>query len=394
MMGRTNTVYAETSDTSELSLHVESILTPSNDAIWKIEYLNNIFFVFLDNGRVMYGEDIKELEYLKKDGDYLTLSHVIYTNGTYAFIAQGSSISTITIYKTQDLLSFTTCVFQNTNTSNSVCPMGIFLSGKGKIVILFMYIEDRIVKGHKFYLGVFNSIDDIPEDGTGCEKFDQIECPFRETVSLLDERRTIMYKDRLFLPKFHLGSSSYSYNCSYIISLDGNIEEETNHVDAYFIGDMMYFNINGDIYYSLNGISYSRITNYIECGIKRIRAMFAYDENQIGIFCFDIDDNTVFALADSHTHIDDALRTAVDVNEILGAINCSCMVGGYTYLGSSGGMIYKTIADYSGNNNAPNISVIKTLSAKQALSESKNYTEKKYAELEARIAALEAHIEE
>lgn len=374
MMGKTNTVFAEVSETNELSLKVESILTDTTESIWKIEHINNIFFVFLNNNRVLYGEDIKSLQYLKKEEDYVNATHVIYIDQTYAFVDNHlKKEPQFEIYKTQDLKQFTIYTIE-TSDSSYTWPMGIFLSSNKKVIILF-----EIGYGEDVYLGVFDEINDSIESMTG-----YTNTGFRMNISnTTDEdffRNIRIFKDRLFIPIIGYG------NGGVIMSLAGEYSKTSNLQNVFFVGDVVIYVSNYSVYYSQNGYDSSLLgKSPVSSDIKVVTV----NENNIGIFY-----DQKFAFAESYKDIIDAFKSEIDEKEIIGSIICSCPVGEYTYLGCSGGMIYKIFVDFSGSDTTPSISVLKTLSAKQALADSKNYTDKKYAELEARIAALEANMED
>lgn len=58
---------------------------------------------------------------------------------------------------------------------------------------------------------------------------------------------------------------------------------------------------------------------------------------------------------------------------------------GNTYLGFTGGIIVKLYIDQDGTTQLPDVQLIKTLSAKQALAQAKQYTDEKVAELMAYV---------
>lgn len=59
--------------------------------------------------------------------------------------------------------------------------------------------------------------------------------------------------------------------------------------------------------------------------------------------------------------------------------------GEYTYLGGPDGIIVKCFLDMDGSYQRPEIALVKTLAAKEALAEANKYTDEKLAELKAYV---------
>lgn len=68
MLGKTNLLFVAEDEAAELAFKPEYILTSSSGNILKIEYINNLYFVFTSDNKVLYGSDINSLQTLKKDG--------------------------------------------------------------------------------------------------------------------------------------------------------------------------------------------------------------------------------------------------------------------------------------------------------------------------------------
>ena len=122
-------------------------------------------------------------------------------------------------------------------------------------------------------------------------------------------------------------------------------------------------------------------------GTAKSPCIMEFEDGVIGLF-YKSGSTYKFTVAESPSKIISAMDNAVEVN-IIGNILTGMENAGHTYIGCTGGVILKTYADYSGNGNAPDVALLKTLSAKQALAESKKYTDERFAALEARVALLE-----
>ena len=82
MLGKTNILFVSKNDASEAQIVQEKILTASSGKIVKIEFLNDLVFAYTDAG-VLYGTDVKTMDYIRKDGENLTATHFIYHGGKY-----------------------------------------------------------------------------------------------------------------------------------------------------------------------------------------------------------------------------------------------------------------------------------------------------------------------
>lgn len=373
MLGKTNAVYAESAETALLSFESESILTLSSSNIWKIEYVNNIFFVFLDNFSVLYGTDIKNLQFLMKEGSNFLATHVVYKDETYAFVSTDEELDSLgtqyfNVYISTDLINFDVITISNK-----------FLKGRDLFGI-FLSSTERIIVMTDSCLGIFDSFNKMKENIASIVEITYISVSNKDAKN--QKRKTRISNDRIF-------TGYDGFNNPRVITLDGN--EENIVCQPTIIHETFYYTAatanETSIYYSLNGIDYLHIAD-VDISFRSIE--FAeYENGAIGILA-KTKDTYSFALVEANSEIADALSNLVDGSSIFETIECFCNVGMYTYLGCTGGIIMKTWVDYSGKGNAPNVTVLKTLSAKQALNESKLYTNKQIAALEERVTALEA----
>lgn len=362
MLGKTNTIYKEMEDSTELTLHTEIILTDATRTVSKIEYVNNMFFVFL-SGRVMYGKDITELEYLKNGDEYIEADYVIYHNEKYLFPCRKSADSTggFKIYATTNFVDYKTTKISNTNDkgSNPLYITGIFVNSKGKIEIVLHGNVNQI------WFGIFDTIEDV--EMLGFKSYNWVSYSTSDSISIK------MYNDYIFL---RIGKGAQVLSQDY-----SNAVIEV--MPDLFCGDIFYRASVKSIYYSINGI------DWVLLGEAPVwtKHFARYENNTIGMFTEE-SSSYRFAFAETRQSILDSFTNIIDASSIIGQIQCSVNVGQYTYLGCTGGAVYKTWVDYSSNNLAPDVSVLKTLSAKQALAEAKKYTDQRFEELEAMIREL------
>lgn len=381
MLGRTNAVYKEISETAELSLGIEEIITPTSASIVKIEHLNDKFFAFTDDWTILYGEDMEHLQFLKKDGENLVASSAVYKDGTYGFLTKDSPT---TLYTSSDLSDYEEKEIKTEeyNTKNGYIGM----SSDSKIVILTGYVKGS--NNTCYCIGIFESFDEISWDKFIIKDYDYSE-HFTPCLAI--------WKDR-----FILDSES-------VISLDGSINQLcfSKVTCADITKNMIMFYKKSkyadtvQIYISTNGINARMIGEYyIETdGYLEDIMLVDYEMGMLGVYLkCGISDSVLrsykwkFCLVNSVDQIGQAIEKLIEINVLAGTegAQCFCQHGIYTYLGATGGSIYKTWIDESGSSTSPEVGLVKTLSAKQALQEAKKYCDNQYADLAERIAVLEA----
>ena len=118
--------------------------------------------------------------------------------------------------------------------------------------------------------------------------------------------------------------------------------------------------------------------------------VFEYDGNIALIYSCTENESTVkkMIIASTPKGLVDATNNAIPV-AIDYVIHSDLYKEDYAYLGCTGGIIIKAKLEYSDSSLTPEVVVIKTLAAKEALAQSKRYTDEQVTVLEARVAALE-----
>ena len=382
MLGRTNAMFVSMEEAAPIQLIQEMILTVSTADIWKIEYVNGKYFAFLDDEKVLYGEDVGNLAILKNGDGPLLASHVIYADGKYYFgrAAEGDTNSKYAaVQASRDLSSF-----QEINIREGHGIAGLYQSTAGKIVLLIYYSSSSSGNFKRLAMLVADTLEGYQEEG---QNFISIGVSSYFSPDQGYFKRSRLIKDRVVMTE-RTGTSTTSDTV--LISLDGNRvvagSKYTAFAYGYFYSNVSMSNSAGRLYYSVNGVDYSILKNTEDRGGAKI---LEFSDGITGIF-FTKDGRRVFAAAENPAKLAAAMDSeAVEVS-VMGSILTGTENGGYTYIGCTGGVILKTHIDYSGSSNIPEVSTLKTLSAKQALKQAQKYADEKYALLEARIAALEA----
>jgi hypothetical protein len=391
MLGKTNLLFVAEDEPTDLSFNPQYILTSSSSNILKIEYINNLYFVFTSDDKVLYGSDINSLQTLKKDGSPFPATYIIYKNNAYYMITKESNTEKVVVYKTSNLTSFEEIVIRRENSEErydsgstiTYCAGALLLTSDNRIAMLYSKTEDDRPRIRFILCDTFDSFDHV---GNNFIEFNEyLEC---------DCNKTYMLKDRIF--------SYYASNSIYLITLDGSLQKVnpfSNYAAGYFFYVSTYTTSSMSssrklaVYYSLNGVDYQAvqldIPAYNVSTTKGV-SFFEYDGNIVMLYPDENDGmSQKIVISTTPKGLADATKTAMPVSVDYGIqTKIGLYKDDYVYLGCTGGIIIKANLDYT-NTTRPDITILKTLSAKQALVESKRYTDEKIAALEARVAALE-----
>ena len=386
MLGRTNLLSVPASESAELVFEQKFIVTSTSKDIIKLENVNNLFFAYSNDDSVMYGEDIENLKYLMKDGVNFKAKHIIFKDGFYYITAIENTKGKAVIYKSADLISYEEITIK-TGTSTYVYPVhGIFLKSTGEIVIIFNETTTDTSKysGVK-YLLILNSLIDYNEENA---RFIEVTGNNMRIMSYY-ANSTQMKKDRIYT--YTAGSITSSGTVRIVITMDGNSSSYSDGYSYSYFASDYYFRIQSKrLYYSINGIDYN-VINYPEMENFTCLALLEYDGCIANIFSYTVDGTKYTKLVYSSTPkgLVDAYNDAIPVEfEYTFNSSASLYKDDYVYIGSTGGIIIKAKITTS-DAIAPEVVVLKTLSAKEALSKAKAYTENLFSTLENRIKALE-----
>lgn len=381
MLGKTNLLFVAEDEPTDLSFTPQYILTPANGSIIKLEMINNLFFAFTYDEKVYYGSDINNLQLLKKDGAFMPAKHIIYADGVYYITNIESTKGKAIIYKTPDLVSYEEVTLKTGNDSYYYPVHGLFLKSTGEIVALFeeKTENDFDVRCIKYLL--------IAETFNG---YDENTAVFIKTTDELCINKTLAYytsmkKDRIFTEIY--GGTSTSLGR--IITLDGTISNCDKY--TYFAADNFFKTssktTDPKMYYSINGQNYIALDFANVDANFSVKSVFEYDGNIAMIYSGS--QGTKLALAATPSGLIEATATSIPVSiDYYIQADSNLYKDDYVYLGCTGGIVVKAKIDYS-DISRPDITLLKTLSARQALTAANEYSERLFAALETRVTALE-----
>lgn len=390
MLGKTNIIYVERDQESGMQFVKEYMQTKSSSHISRVRYYNGVLFAFTGDGAekgkyVLGGSDPGKMDYLKYNGAMIDVTDVQFFDGTYIFYNRNKSFEwdkenkTITLeyYAGADLLQLEKRSLAYTvnkagwpdyaTTYGSI--IGVETSSDGSLVFL-LFIHGEVSTDKKatmwYVMEIMGDMDTMQ----------------REIVT---EEKNFYVGDHLgvrFMRDRFWGLNRWNETC-YILTLDGMITQQNGTLspDA-IIDDIAYYIVEGKIYYSINFTSRLLLWSSGQAAdtIFPIRDRIAvYRKNSI------VSSSTLL-LADSFNDIKDNKMTSI----VIGALSDYTIMGWaeageYTYLGGPDGIIVKCFLDMDGSYQRPEIALVKTLAAKEALAEANKYTDEKLAELKAYV---------
>ncbi|MCM1304560.1 MAG: hypothetical protein NC305_13260 [Lachnospiraceae bacterium] len=372
MLGKTNIIYVAKDQGSEMQFVTQTIVTRSSSDIKGIKYLNGLFFVFTAADTVLYGEDMGNLEFLKSGDGLLAASNAEYYDGKYFFINSTEEYGTETVayYVSRDLSAFEQHEISYGDAVQGVIAkvLDIVINSSGQLTFFLCRTHTykngtSTVTDATFYICIY---DDAKESN--------FEIRISNSQQIWESEQKHMFMRDRFL--FYSSESRYNNKeeSCYCITMDATVEQtDKKYYPIGIAADMAYISIGSNTYYSLN------FKNYIKARSTPVTSCFLVG-GRIGLY----NENTV-ELASKVTDFASGNSTTLDVAGMDYQVLCHVVSGEYTYLGCEGGIIVQCLLDAEGTYQTPEITLIKTLSAKQALSQAQKYTDKKIEELRAYI---------
>ena len=390
MLGKTNIVFVSKSDASEAQLLQERYLTPSASEIIKIEYLNDIFFAYTSEKEVMYGADIRSLAFIKKDGKNLEATHFIYHEGTYYFCNAytGSKLRSY-VYTTKDFIDYEEIVIEeNEDESFDMFSLGIFKDSQGRIIVVtYKYKHTSSVSyafTHQSSLHILRNFDERQD-----EEILRDDEKFFVSVNSGGRPYTdaILVKDRIFSE-------------STVCDLSGNVQQLKKDIRSYANGYFYTssyannYDLTG-IYRSFDGINWALCPSVdIEDAQSWPTVLVNNTKPENGgkevlplagktCLIYSSQGKIYANLADKTNLIGSSSNETfeLDISDLSHISSMAEDEIGNTYIGFSGGGIIKLYLDQDGTAQLPDIQLVKTLAARQALVQAKQYTDEKVAEL-------------
>lgn len=362
MVGKTNLIFISKGDASSVQLIQKSYATDATGEIYRIEVMNNRFFAFTGSKtgkkNVLMGTGAENLSFARKDNELLEATHIIYIEGKYYVVKSGDACTDI--YETVDFKEYKQVIISGIEEK----WFGIFLNSYGEIVLV-SYTENGTVR-LKIYL--CKSLNDIVNAQI-------VECTL-SNMSVTDAYNTCLINNRIFSPD---GKQ---------ISLNGNCVNPNsgwsrwNYAGGYFF-QMPKDDYNNYPFYRSRDLT--TITQYP----YYLKELNIYGNVNVcvipisGKYCLlykHKDRRNYVNIADdilSVGHQDNLTIERADELDIKSVVEND----GKTYVGTTNGVIYEFQLDYEGTIQRPDVAIIKTLAAKQALAQSLQYTDECIAKL-------------
>ena len=372
MLGRTNLLFVAGDNTSELAFTPDYILTSASGNILKIEYINDLFFVFTEDEKVLYGSDMNNLQTLKNGNEAFAAKHIIYADGVYYLTKIEKTTSKAIIYKSSDLISYEVITLKTGTSSYSYPVHGLFLDSKGEIVALIEEYKDTY-SSHNRYLLIVDTLAGYQEESASF--IEVTPAPYNKNTTAIGTR---LKKDRIFT---YINASSSYDDGGRMISLDGTMSS----VDMYSFFALDYFfklqsHSPSRLYYSLNGTDYISLEFSNDVTDFNAINVFEYGGTIALIYRCTENEETVTKLTTAATpkELIKATASAIPVTIDYGMIaNSNVYVDEYAYLGSTGGIVIKGKID-NAETERPDVVVVKGMAAKEALKQANDYTDEKY----------------
>lgn len=383
MLGKTNIIYVAKDQGSDMQFVTETVITRSSSDIVKIKYVNGTFFAFTEDDHILYGKNILELDFLQRDGKPLNASDMEYYNGKYVFInthvdfeiSGGNDERKVSYMVSENLSEFEDYAIPLVYGTSIAKIVGVAIDSYNKIVFLIALCSTYSSVGQyqpgtqtKASIGVYASHELIAEGSFEL----QIQRENTYTIGRYCCKSAFM-RDRFFFYS-NVTDTDDGASHSYCVTLDAVVKEAS---DQYYpigiIDNMAYFCIGENTYYTLNFENHIKVRSEpTSCCISIGGLIGLYNEGTL-------------ELASKVNDFLTEKSTKLEITGIGYKALCFVDAGEYTYLGCEGGIIIQCLLDTEGMYQAPEITLIKTLSAKQALSQAQKYTDEKIAELKGYI---------
>lgn len=366
MLGKTNLVLDELS--GDVSLVQETVLTDFSSDFEMLNYINRKFFIITSGKFLIYGDNVNSL--VKVDMSYYP-DTVIFANDVYYVHTNNG------LFFSTDLATFDEITIEKTIDGNTK----IFYDVSMDKFIIVNY-EKYTKSSSTYYRTVLYTTSDLSGEWEQIATMTESATQFGASYS------------KPWYAMYANGRVLYSYNSIYsVYDLSGGKSSSAYFTDIY-AGGFFWIVKNNTLYKSLNGGDYSKVYTYSSSESSELK--FVKDYN--GYIAFvgyigKIDDTYQYYIAvaaeASATAVEKAMQNKVEFTSDYEIYDMVC-VDDTIYFSCSSGIIIEAQFGNEEEKIPADVILIKTLSAKQALTEAKSYTDEKYAELEARIAVLES----
>lgn len=366
MVGKTNLTFISKGDSSNVQLIQNSYVTDATGEIYKMEVINNRFFAFVgesDYGKknVMMGTDAGNMSFVRMDNELLEATHIIHIEGKYYIVKSGSECTEI--YETTDFQEYV----QINLSGIEGRWLGMFLDSRGKAILISYIYSDKTNKDFKVY--VCDSLRDIANAQVG-----------QGSVDVKNAYNTCLINNRIFFPDGRQVSLAGT-----TITPDENNGKWKRHdyAGGYFfrMENTGYYNGSKKLLYrsrdlvSITCYPYE-IADTVSTYIIPISGAYGYLYAESG--------KRFLNIANDILQVGYSDNEKIEIGEDI-LISSVLEDDGKTYLGTPNGVIYELQLDYEGTIQRPDVAIIKTMAAKQALAQSLQYTDECIAKIKSYI---------
>ncbi len=385
MIGKTNLTFISKGDASSVQLLQKSYVIGMAGEIYKMEEINGRLFVF-GNG-VMMGDNIDNLDFLKKDGVKLQATHIIYADERY-YIVNHCRDWNEKIYLTCDFQTYEEIdpvdaagisreIMDGTVKKTAmITSMNLFLDSKGRIIFIYLY-------------DWYSANNTPPVNYTGAEHAGMSICKSlkevseREMIELSGDAKSSYGKsafladDKIYCDRRQIdlnGGADTSYEILY----------KRMYANGYFFR-MITAGSENIIYRSRDGKNLIRGTHETPGKDFEVFDSIVPINGKLGVICYNQSEfKTYLNIANDVMSVGDVGNEMV---QIFDSFNIVSIVeyNEKTYIGTDNGTIYELQLDYDGILQRPDVAIIKTLAAKQALAQAMQYTDDCIAKLKGYI---------
>lgn len=390
MLGKTNIIYVAKDQNSEMQFVKEYIQTKSTSNIAKVEYYNGTLFALTGNGtgngwHVLYGSDANKLEYLKYNDAMIEITDVQFFDGNYIFYNRKkefesnteNGIITLEYYAGSNLLQLEKkCLTYNTNETKWLkygSIIGAEINSENNLVFLIAAHDmvSSTTVNIWYVIDILSDLDTVQKEIV-TEK---------NNIALGDNSQIWFMRDRFF------GLNYRSSKTCFILSLDGIITQQNECAfPKMVLNDIAYYIVDSAIYYSTNFINKVLIRS--GNSNRKTEKVFSIKERIAFYDKCNPESDSILSLADSFNDIKDKMASIVIGTFCDYDVYCWVEAGEYTYFGGPNGIIVKCLLDIEGSYQLPEITLVKTLAAREALDQAKQYTDEKIAELKSYVDSL------
>lgn len=354
MVGKTNLTFISKGDASSVQLIQKSYATDATGEIYKMEVINNRFFAFVsaaENGKknVLMGTDVGNMSFVRKGNGYLEATHIIYIEESYYIVKSGDVCTEI--FKTRDFDEY-----EQVNFIIDGNWLGIFLDSRER-AILVSYDEKYAAWTRPIKVYICDSLRDIT-NATISAGVAEIENDYN--TCLLDNRIFFLDGRQISLAGEYITPEKGWKRCDYAGGYFFKVSHPVGGMVLYRSRDLKTITRYPGFFPNIND----------EAAVQMMLINGKYCLSYVA----ESDSKRYINIADDILSVGQADNTKIEIADELKIVSV-LEDDGKTYVGTSNGIIYEFQLDYEGTMQRPDVAIIKTLAAKQALSQSMQYTD-------------------